>query len=1421
MVTKSITFKALALLVMTALAAPFFAQAQNTPPKNVIILISDGWGMNHIKATNYWHGVPGASFQNFPVQYFMSTYQGTQVSPQANPPLSGFGTGYNSTKAWTDATFVNKDYTDSAPAATTMASGVKSANSAIGVDVFAQNVELITERANELGKSSGVVTSVQWSHATPAGYATHNINRNNYSQIALTMLLDTRLSVIMGCGHPLYDDNSNPRSSGFNYNYVGGQAAWDTLVAGSNLFSVPSITGRTFPMDITGDGVSDPWTLIQDSIDFVNLANATNLQYGTRIVGTAKCATTTNQSRTKVSNLPYVDPLNDEVPSLMTMSLGALNLLNTNPNGLLLMIEGGAVDWAGHANDAARLIEEQQEFNMTVDSVIAWVEANGGWEQNLVIVTGDHETGYLTGPNYPGTDLVATFDVIDNGAAVMPSLKFNSGNHTNALIPLYAKGNGSELFERYADELDYKFGYYIDNTELGLVCKDVFNVQAPVTPKNVIYMISDGMGYNQVKAASYFHGLTAQPYENQLGVEFLKTAMATNVGKTTNAVPGSTGSSADYDSWYNSKNAWTDSTFVKFKPTDSAPAATTMYTGKKTANSIIGMDYLANPLRNFGDEAFETGKSIGVISTVQFAHATPAAFAAHNISRNNYAAIANEMLLNSKCSVIMGCGAPDFDDNGMPKTPTNYNYVGGLSTWNELLAGGTTTFTASVNGNSTVQDINGDGTPDAWTLIRDSIEFANMASGKTPLRVLGIPKVGSTNQQGRTRPGSPMAFEIPFNRNVPTLADMTSAAINVLDNNANGFAMVIEGGAIDWAGHANQMDRTIEEQHDFDKAVQAVIDWVNANSSWDETLLLITGDHECGYLVGPGYNSSNLAGTYDIISNGAGSHPGGKFISGDHTNQLLPLYIHGAGATNFAKYCTNIDKIRGSYLHNSETGAGIIELLSVLPDGTPAIIPGSIENTWTGAVSSDWFDAANWENNSIPDATTDVTIPGSVTNFPELTASASVANLTIENGGMLKGNALLSVNGQSEVQVDLGAGEFHYISSPVANPAAISAFPANTYLRRYDEPTGNWINLTGADVLAAGKGYSSWIAGGATAGFKGVLNTGSVTPAMTNQGASGNDQYDGYNLIGNPYCSSIDLTHASLTYSNIMPTAYMWDGDANQYAYYNWNTNIGANGAGQYIPSTQAFFVKSTGSGVQPAFTFTEDSRSFGLQEFYKNGVSNVIRLQVSGEQMKNEAVVMFNENASAALDNNYDAFALKASDINFIYTRSGENYDLAINALTSPEVNHVVPVYLDVVKSGNYSITASGLENFTYSMPVWFTDLKTGNSQNLLVNPVYSFSASTGDNAARFKLSFGTVGIEDPATANAGVYAENSNIHVTTPDSFSGSVKVYDMLGKLVAERQVNGACETIISLNSTGKAYLVKLISAQSTVTRKVVLN
>ena len=77
---------------------------------------------------------------------------------------------------------------------------------------------------------------------------------------------------------------------------------------------------------------------------------------------------------------------NPNVPSLETMTRGALAYLSQDPNGFFVMIEGGAVDWAAHANNTARIIEEQVDFNRSVAAVVEWVEQNSSWDETLVIV---------------------------------------------------------------------------------------------------------------------------------------------------------------------------------------------------------------------------------------------------------------------------------------------------------------------------------------------------------------------------------------------------------------------------------------------------------------------------------------------------------------------------------------------------------------------------------------------------------------------------------------------------------------------------------------------------------------------------------------------------------------------------------------------------------------------------------------------------------------------------------------------------------------------------------------------------------------------------------------------------------------------------------------------------------------------------
>jgi hypothetical protein len=296
-------------------------------------------------------------------------------------------------------------------------------------------------------------------------------------------------------------------------------------------------------------------------------------------------------------------------------------------------------------------------------------------------------------------------------------------------------------------------------------------------------------------------------------------------------------------------------------------------------------------------------------------HATPGGFSAHNVDRNDFKNIALEQIYSSALDVAFGCGAPDYNYDGVfvpgPYTESQTKYVGGVAAWNDISDG-------SVMG----ADANGDGTPDAWSVIRTAADFQAMATGPTPDRVLGLAQVKETLQWYRApQYSTAAAYAVPLTPGLPTLSDMSKAALNVLDNNPKGFFLMIEGGAIDYGGHFNTPGRMVEEIIDFNLAVNSVVAWIEANGGWDENLLIVTADHETGYIWGPG---SGAPATWNpVVNNGVGVMPGFTFNSDIggfnwHTNSLVPMYAKGAGSSMFASLANETDPVRGAYIDNTE-----------------------------------------------------------------------------------------------------------------------------------------------------------------------------------------------------------------------------------------------------------------------------------------------------------------------------------------------------------------------------------------------------------------------------------------------------------------------------------------------------------------------
>ena len=182
------------LLVLTASVSTFGA-------KRVIVMIGDGMGFKHIEATRNYVGST-LTMESLPVKLGSTTFE--------------WGGSYNSSLAWSSFTYVKSGATDSASAATAISTGVKTDNGNIAVDhLDLHRLTTMTEYARTYGKSSGVVSSVPFSHATPASFAAHNNSRDNYGAIAREMITSfgdgtgargntPTVDVVIGGGHLSY-----------------------------------------------------------------------------------------------------------------------------------------------------------------------------------------------------------------------------------------------------------------------------------------------------------------------------------------------------------------------------------------------------------------------------------------------------------------------------------------------------------------------------------------------------------------------------------------------------------------------------------------------------------------------------------------------------------------------------------------------------------------------------------------------------------------------------------------------------------------------------------------------------------------------------------------------------------------------------------------------------------------------------------------------------------------------------------------------------------------------------------------------------------------------------------------------------------------------------------------------------------------
>lgn len=314
-------------------------------------------------------------------------------------------------RALMETASANSIVTDSAAASSSWGSGYRINNNALNIGVNGEHYIPILQKFKSAGKKVGCVTSVPITHATPAGFCINNQSRKNQAEIAEQYLL-LRFDVMMGGGTEFFDP--------------------DLREDRKNMFAAFSQAG---------------YQVARHRNDLKNL-NSDKPVLG---VFHSKA-------------LPYdLDRKNDTelkatTPDLAELTEKAIDLMSQNPNGFVLQVEGGKVDWAAHANDTMALIYDQLAFDKAIEVAIRFAEKN---QETLVVITTDH--GNSNPGLLYGDDTNKKFD------------NFQKAKHTNDWVLQNTKPEDS--VSTFIERLEYAQNTVIEKNEAENILKHYAGIE--------------------------------------------------------------------------------------------------------------------------------------------------------------------------------------------------------------------------------------------------------------------------------------------------------------------------------------------------------------------------------------------------------------------------------------------------------------------------------------------------------------------------------------------------------------------------------------------------------------------------------------------------------------------------------------------------------------------------------------------------------------------------------------------------------------------------------------------------------------------------------------------------------------------------------------------------------------------------------
>ncbi len=255
---------------------------------------------------------------------------------------------------------------------------------------------------------------------------------------------------------------------------------------------------------------------------------------------------------------------------------------------------------------------------------------------------------------------------------------------------------------------------------------------------------------------------------------------------------------------------------------------------------------------------------------------------------------------------------------------------------------------------------------------------------------------------------------------------------------------------------------------------------------------------------------------------------------------------------------------------------------------------------------------------------------------------------------------------------------------------------------------------------------------------KGIPLKFNQTFSLTRTVSAGPTQ-DGWNMVSNPYPSTIDWDSPSWSRTGTDNVLQIWNPANAQYATY--VGGIGVNGGSRYISSSQAFWVHAV--AANPTMSITEAVKSPVNAAFLHStipNVNNLLSITLIGSMGGDQSIIRFDPIATDSFDINYDAYKLASMDSTMPYLSSEINpfTDLAINTYSSLTTNRIVPLHVTVGVSGNYYFRNDSISDMPHSACIILEDLLTGALTPITQNAIYSCYISDTTNAVRFLFHFG-----------------------------------------------------------------------------------